>query len=70
MTPLVCHYCARGIGTEDGANASTQPAARVPATVTLHDARGCLHVCVRHAVWRFRRSFVEGHSKGCPYLKG
>jgi len=39
----------------------------VPAVVTIHDARGCLHVCWDHAEWRNRTSMIGGHSDDCPH---
>lgn len=53
MTELRCHYCRE----LDGADR--------PACVTLHDKRGCKHVCIAHAKWRFTTSWLFGHSPDC-----
>lgn len=50
---LTCYYCRQFDGKEE------------PAHVTLHDKRGCLHVCIRHAKWRFAKSWLFGHSEDC-----
>ena len=62
---LRCHYCAL-----------PNPPADIPhnpdslALVTVHDLRGCLHVCWRHAIWRSTTSGGFGHGKDCPYHGG
>jgi hypothetical protein len=51
---LKCHYCALD-GIEN------------PAHITMHDGRGCLHVCVEHAKWRLTKAWMFGHSSDCPF---
>jgi hypothetical protein len=51
-TKLRCYYCRL-----DGKDTI--------APITLHDRRGCKHVCVSHAKWRFPASIVFGHSPDC-----
>ncbi len=55
---LTCHYCARD-GKPDEL-----------AVVTVHDRRGCLHVCWKHANWRQTTSFMGGHSPDCQFHEG
>ena len=55
---LECHYCKR-----DPVNRVQD----VPVRITIHDKRGCFHVCDRHARWRLETSLIGGHSKSCPY---
>jgi len=55
MTELRCYYC-RLEGKND-----------VLAHVTLHDRRGCQHVCMAHAKWRLTTSWMFGHSPDCPH---
>lgn len=50
--PLFCFYCEK-----DGK--------RERAHVTIHDKRGCLDVCIKHAQWRFTTSQMSGHSESC-----
>jgi len=59
---LRCHYCAM---PDPPAGMLHNP--DYPAQVTVHDPRGCLHVCWQHAIWRSTTSGGFGHSKGCPY---
>lgn len=33
---------------------------------TVHDGRGCLHVCWKHAAWRHTTSTGRGHGQDCP----
>lgn len=54
MTHLHCYYCLHE-GKE------------VFAHATIHDVRGCLHVCQKHAKWRFTTSMGIGHSPDCQY---
>jgi hypothetical protein len=56
-TDLRCYYCRQFEGKD------------APAHVTLHDKRGCLHVCMEHARWRFTTSWAFGHSPDCPFHK-
>lgn len=54
---LPCFYCLRGVNMpQNGGHV---------ATVTMHDKRGCLHVCHHHAIWRMATSFMGGHSDDC-----
>lgn len=53
---LYCHYCKRD-----------DPTHSVWAPFSIHDARGCFHVCLKHAKWRGEASMIAGHSKDCPY---
>jgi hypothetical protein len=56
MTHLRCYYC----------DLEGTPAAKgTLAYVTLHDRRGCKHVCMKHAEWRFTTSWAGGHSPDC-----
>ncbi len=50
-----CSYCAESDGKSE------------PARFTVHDARGCLHVCWKHAEWRQTTSMAGGHSRDCPH---
>ncbi len=54
---LRCHYC-KMLDNKD-----------VPAHVTLHDRRGCVHTCLEHAKWRLTTSWLFGHSSNCPHHK-
>jgi hypothetical protein len=56
--PLQCAYCYR--------EGVIEPPV---ALATIHDRRGCLHVCAKHAAWRLTTSFMLGHSQDCP-LRG
>ena len=60
---LECHYCARGEAMKEAG--LTEP--QRWSVVTLHDRRGCRHVCWPHALWRRTTSTIGGHSKDCPY---
>lgn len=40
-----------------------------PAIATLHDARGCVDVCIAHAQWRFKISMAFGHSASCKHVE-
>lgn len=51
-TELRCYYC-RLDGKDELAHA------------TFHDRRGCKHVCMKHAKWRFTTSWMFGHSADC-----
>jgi hypothetical protein len=53
VNALRCYYCA----TFDRVEAS--------AMLTAHDRRGCKHVCFKHAEWRLKRNWLEGHSADC-----
>jgi hypothetical protein len=53
---LYCYYCKR----ED-------PGHSVFARFTVHDRRGCKHVCDRHAKWRMETSVLEGHASDCAF---
>lgn len=53
MTKIHCFYCKRFENKD------------APAHVTIHDKRGCLHVCHKHASWRLTTSCVFGHSPDC-----
>jgi hypothetical protein len=72
--PLRCYYCAME-GQLDPSGRPRGPVGGVrrasptgsPASVTVHDERGCLHVCWDHAQWRVTTSSVSGHSPDCPY---
>jgi hypothetical protein len=60
MPDLTCFYCERG---------DHKPG--VPARVTVHDRRGCVHCCDEHATWRLTTSMsVGGHGPECPYREG
>jgi hypothetical protein len=37
------------------------------AHLTVHDRRGCKHVCIKHAKWRCTTSWMFGHSPDCPF---
>lgn len=37
------------------------------AFVTVHDRRGCHHLCWIHAGAREHASFMLGHSSDCPF---
>jgi hypothetical protein len=54
-TGLLCYYC------------QIFDSKKSPANVTLHDKRGCFHVCMKHAKWRFTTSWMFGHSLNCPF---
>jgi hypothetical protein len=54
---LRCYYCRQIDGKDELAH------------VTLHDKRGCLHTCLKHAKWRFTTSWAFGHSPDCPHAK-
>lgn len=57
ILPL-CWYCALVDAVGKGGK-------RVPATLVVHDRRGCKFVCDEHAAWRQTTSFMGGH-KECP----
>ena len=50
---LQCYYCHL-----DGKDALGH--------ITVHDRRGCKHVCMTHAKWRLTTSWMFGHSPDCP----
>ena len=55
MTDLRCYYC-RVFDDKD-----------MPAPATIHDQRGCVRVCFKHAKWRATTSMIFGHSPDCPH---
>lgn len=57
-TRLTCYYCKEH---------DKMP--NIPAVATIHDARGCLHTCVKHAQWRFTTSMAFGHSSDRPFAE-
>jgi hypothetical protein len=59
-----CHYCNMGYNLPDGEPYPMQ-------LFTVHDARGCVHVCFAHAKWRREQSQMgDGHhGSDCP-LRG
>jgi len=52
---LKCYYCKQLDNKDEIAHA------------TIHDARGCLHTCVKHTKWRMTTSMAFGHSSDCPH---
>ena len=46
-----------------------EPKCSGPVVVTLHDARGCVDVCIGHAQWRFTTSMAFGHETNCKHEK-
>jgi hypothetical protein len=69
MTQLVCYYCERGTAMrEAGITIASTDARGRAATVTVHDRRGCLHVCWAHAKWRSTTSMLGGHSTDCAVM--
>lgn len=70
VPPLKCYYCAESISPEHGdlyAHRETYDPRKTAALITIHDQRGCAHVCFGHAKWRMERSWAHGHSPDCPY---
>jgi hypothetical protein len=62
------HYCANGEAMEQ---ALLPPGRRVAySTITVHDRRGCYHLCWPHAHWRSTTSMIGGHSDDCPHKGG
>lgn len=61
--PLRCYYCA--LPDVLGMRKPVQNS----AVATIHDKRGCFHVCFEHARWRLTTSFLFGHSPDCPYYR-
>jgi hypothetical protein len=59
---LLCAYCLEG--REDG---DAPPGVPARAHVTVHDGRGCMHLCISHTKKRITYSFSFGHSPDCPY---
>jgi hypothetical protein len=54
MEPLPhCHYCL------------TRDRVERRATLLVHDKRGCLPCCTKHAEWREGTSRMLGHDPGC-----
>jgi hypothetical protein len=59
---LKCYYCTRKHALKE-ARITNPPQ---PAQVTVHDFRGCLHVCWPRAIWRSTTSgSITGHSDDC-----
>jgi hypothetical protein len=58
-----CYYCERG---EAMKGVDLIPPSGW-ALVTLHDKRGCYHLCWPHATWRMTTSAIGGHSSDCPH---
>lgn len=52
-TTLECYYCLAIEGKEEFAH------------VTVHDRRGCHHVCLKHLKWKLTTSWMFGHSADC-----
>jgi hypothetical protein len=69
VTTLLCAYCKKGQAMRE---AGLPPGARATiAWATVHDMRGCMHVCVGHARWRSTTSLSVGrHSADCPFADG
>jgi hypothetical protein len=58
-----CFYCALDQERGDNPMAGAEP---VPMQLfTVHDQRGCLHVCFAHAAWRRTTSTMGGHDERC-----
>ncbi len=58
-----CYYCERGEAMKEAK--LDKPDRWV--LVTLHDKRGCYHLCWSHALWRRTTSAIGGHSSDCPH---
>lgn len=58
-----CFYCVRGEAMKEAG--ITVPSSWV--LITLHDRRGCYHLCWAHAHWRSQTSAIGGHSDDCPH---
>lgn len=67
MAQLFCYYCERGLAREHTPPVLPGKEREVIAQVTMHDKRGCFHVCFGHASWRLTKAFAFGHSSDCPY---
>jgi hypothetical protein len=60
-----CYYCWQGLAMRE---ADLPPGVRdALAVVTLHDRRGCFHLCWAHTTWRSTTSMLGGHSDDCPH---
>lgn len=59
VAPITCYYCKEG-----------EKATFTPVRFTIHDKRGCFHVCDEHAKWRMETSMIQGHSRHCPLREG
>ena len=68
MTDIVCFYCAKGHAMKE-AGLGTLALRIERATVTVHDKRGCYHLCWAHAEWRKTTSWIGGHSSDCAVAK-
>jgi hypothetical protein len=73
--PLRCYYCdllkeppIGGVPRTPVGGVRPLTPDGSPALVTVHDQRGCYHVCFGHAQWRLTTSWAFGHSPDCPYF--
>jgi hypothetical protein len=63
-----CHYCFLDTGRSDQYKVAGKlaDAELYPIQIfTVHDLRGCVHVCWAHANWR-RTKGGGGHGQDCP----
>lgn len=58
---LKCYYCALQSPIPNGEEPKI-----TPAYITIHDKRGCRHVCFEHMAWMLKQSWIGGHSDDCP----
>ena len=66
--PHECMWCADGRHGEGDRLPPGADPRHTKAHVTVHDRRGCMHLCFTHGQKRMNHhSFMLGHSPDCPY---